>query len=87
MNMRENENTSQCSAPDDERIVWSGNGTPFDITGFRTPEKFKNHEADASRVDSLSICPDVEETCRIFSNGQPFGSENAGISTRKSPVL
>jgi len=52
---------------DNERIIMSSTGTPFDITGFRTPEKFKNHDADASRIDSLSTCPDVEETCRIFS--------------------
>ena len=64
--MSESQAFSPCCIPDDGQVVMSSTGTPFEITGFRT-EKFENHDEDASRVDSLSDSPAIEQAFRIFS--------------------
>jgi len=64
--MSKSQPLAQCCTPDDEVVVMSSTGTPFEITGFRT-EKFDNHDEDASRVDSLSDSPAIEKAFRIFS--------------------
>jgi len=64
--MSESRPLSQCCMPNDEVVVMSSTGTPFEITGFRT-EKLENHDEDASRVDSLSDSPAIEKAFRIFS--------------------
>jgi len=64
--MTEPRTSAPCCASDDEQIVMSSTGVPFEITGFRT-ERFDNHEEDASRVDSLSDSPAIEKAFRIFS--------------------
>ena len=64
--MTESRTSTPCCTSDDEKVVMSSTGVPFEITGFRT-ERFDNHEEDASRVDSLSDSPAIEKAFRIFS--------------------